>query len=191
MSDVPPGQPQQPVPQQPVPQQPVPPQPVPPQPMHVPPSGASGPRAGFWRRFGAAIIDGILLGIVTSIIGAIFGDTAFKFEDGTLSFGASGIAALLDLAVGIAYAVYLEGSPSGQTVGKKVLGIRVVDAQTGQQIGYGRAFLRYIGKIVSAIPCALGYLWMLWDKEKQTWHDKIATTLVVPTDAYPVDKWPG
>jgi uncharacterized RDD family membrane protein YckC len=44
---------------------------------------------------------------------------------------------------------------------------------------------------LSGIVCLLGYLWMLWDKEKQTWHDKLATTVVVPTSAYPVESWPG
>ena len=45
--------------------------------------------------------------------------------------------------------------------------------------------MRYFGRWVSAIPCLLGYFWMLWDKEKQTWHDKFATDVVVPVDAYP------
>jgi uncharacterized RDD family membrane protein YckC len=37
----------------------------------------------------------------------------------------------------------------------------------------------------------IGYLWMLRDEERQTWHDKVASSIVVPTDAFPVDKWPG
>ncbi len=55
----------------------------------------------------------------------------------------------------------------------------------------GRAGLRYVGRIASTIPCLLGYFWMLWDSEKQTWHDKIATTVVVATSAYPVAARPG
>ena len=43
----------------------------------------------------------------------------------------------------------------------------------------------------SGIPCFLGYFWMLWDSEKQTWHDKMAITVVVPTSDYPVAAWPG
>ncbi len=39
---------------------------------------------------------------------------------------------------------------------------------------------------MSAIVLLLGYLWMLWDKENQTWHDKMATSVVVPVSAYPV-----
>ena len=88
-------------------------------------------------------------------------------------------ASFLNLLAGIAYYTYLEGT-SGQTLGKKALGIRVVDLGGGGSIGFGRAFLRYIGRIVSAIPLFLGYFWMLWDKEKQTWHDKFANSVVVP-----------
>jgi uncharacterized RDD family membrane protein YckC len=62
----------------------------------------------------------------------------------------------------------------------------VVDYRTGGPIGVGRGAIRYIGKILSSIPIGLGFFWMIWDREKQTWHDKIATTVVVPTSAYPV-----
>jgi uncharacterized RDD family membrane protein YckC len=98
---------------------------------------------------------------------------------------------VLALALVIAYFVYFEGGPTGQTLGKRALNIRVIDFQTGGPIGYARAFVRFIGRIVSTFPFIipfvyLGYLWMLWDREKQTWHDKMATAVVVPVSAYPV-----
>ena len=140
-------------------------------------SGPSGPRAGFWRRFGAAFIDGLVgYGVPYLVLFLLFNETA-----------ASGLAFLGS----IVYITYFEGSPSGQGVGKKLLGIRVIDFTTGGSIGYGRALLRWVGRILSSLPLYLGYLWMLWDKEKQTWHDKIANCVVVPTDAYPVTSWPG
>ena len=70
---------------------------------------------------------------------------------------------------------------TGQTVGKRALGVRVLDARTGTPIGVGRAIGRHFGKIISAIPCGLGYLWMLWDPNKQTWHDKMVGSYVVTT----------
>lgn len=147
------------------------------QPAYQPPAGdgPSGPRASFGRRLVAAIIDGILLGIVGLIFYAI---------SRTLGY-------VVQLLLTVAYLTYLEGSPSGQTVGKKAMGIRVIDFRTGGSIGYGRAFIRWIGRYVSAIACLLGYFWMLWDKEKQTWHDKFANDVVVPESAYPVQSWPG
>jgi uncharacterized RDD family membrane protein YckC len=133
--------------------------------------GPSGPRASFGRRLVALIVDGIVIGVVEGIALAIFGTGA--------GYGISTLFGLL-------YVALLEGGPRGQTLGKMALGIRVIDFNTGGPIGYARGFLRYIGKLISAIACFLGYLWMLWDKEKQTWHDKIATTVVVPVQYYPV-----
>ena len=54
-------------------------------------------------------------------------------------------------------------------------------------IGYGRAFIRWLVSIISALILLLGYLWMLWDKEKQCWHDKAANDVVVPVQYYPVN----
>ena len=136
---------------------------------------AVGPRANFGQRFGAYLIDAILLAIVNVILMQILG----------------GAGQALSILIGLGYFAYFEGSPSGQTVGKKALNIRVIDFDTGGPIGIGRALLRYLARILSAIPLLLGYFWMLWDGQKQTWHDKLATTVVVPTSAYPVEKWPG
>jgi uncharacterized RDD family membrane protein YckC len=138
---------------------------------YAPPvGGPSGPRASFWQRFGAVIIDGILLDIVNFAL--------------TAALKGAGYA--LGLLLAIAYFVYFEGGPTGQTIGKRALGIRVISFDTGGPIGYGRAFVRYVGRIVSFVVLLLGYLWMLWDPEKQCWHDKMASDVVVPVSAYPV-----
>lgn len=103
-----------------------------------------------------------------------------------LLVAAKGVGYALGLLISVGYFVYFEGGPTGQTLGKRALGIRVVDFDTGGQIGYGRAFIRWIGRIVSGIVIYIGYLWMLWDREKQTWHDKFAGDVVVPVSSYPV-----
>ena len=72
----------------------------------------------------------------------------------------------------------MEGT-TGQTLGKRALSVRVVDAHTGAPSGVGRAIGRYFARIISAIPCFLGFLWMLWDPNKQTWHDKMVGSFVV------------
>jgi uncharacterized RDD family membrane protein YckC len=134
-------------------------------------TGASGPRAGFWRRFGGALIDGILVGIVVAILDAVLNRK---------------IGSLIGIAIGLAYYTYFEGGPSGQTIGKRAVGIRVYDFTQGGPIGYPRAIGRYFARWLSAIPCLLGYFWMLWDKENQCWHDKLVSDVVVPVSAYPV-----
>ncbi len=123
----------------------------------------SGEAAGFWRRFGGAVIDGVLLGIVNAILRLILG-----VGPGT------GLGAL----VSFAYFTYFHGR-TGQTPGNAALGIRVVDIETGEVIGYGRAFGRALVAIVSALVVLIGYLWMLWDPRKQTWHDKAVGSIPV------------
>jgi uncharacterized RDD family membrane protein YckC len=135
-------------------------------------SGPSGPRAGFWQRVGATLVDFLVLAVPTVLLFIVL-DTA--------------VAQILSILIGLAYFVYFEGGPTGQTLGKRALGIRVIDIKNGGPIGYGRAVLRYLVEaILSGNILLLGYLWMLWDREKQTWHDKVASSVVVPVDAYPV-----
>lgn len=133
-------------------------------------------RVSFGQRLGAYLIDIIILFVVSGIVTAILPGAA---------------AQLLSFLIGLGYFVYLEGSPSGQTVGKRALSIRVLDSRTGGSLDYGKAAIRYVGRIVSGLPIFLGYFWMLWDPQKETWHDKIATTTVVSTTDFPVDRWPG
>ena len=133
--------------------------------------GPSGPRSSFGRRVVAYIIDVVLVAIVAAIATAL-----------TSRAVGYGVEALIS----VAYFAYLDGGPRGQTLGKMALGIRVIDFNTGGSIGYGRGVVRWIGLIISAIPCGLGFLWMLWDKEKQGWQDKLASSVVVPVEFYPV-----
>jgi uncharacterized RDD family membrane protein YckC len=131
---------------------------------------ASGPRAGFWRRFGALIIDAIVLGVVEVV----------------LRIALNGAGQALSLVATIAYFTLFVGAARGQTPGMSALGIRVISFDGSGSIGYGRAFIRWIGGYVSAVVILLGFFWMLWDKEKQCWHDKFASDVVVPVSAYPI-----
>jgi uncharacterized RDD family membrane protein YckC len=134
--------------------------------------GPRGPRAGFWRRFAASFLDGMLLGVIYVPLAVI---------------ASRGAGWMVYLLISGTYFTLLEGGPRGQTLGKMALGIRVIDFPRDGPIGYERALIRYLGRIVSLIPLYLGYLWMLWDTEKQTWHDKMAGAVVVPTSSYPID----
>jgi uncharacterized RDD family membrane protein YckC len=91
------------------------------------------------------------------------------------------ISVLLGIAGGVASIAYFSimDGKKGATLGKQAMGIRVVDANSGQVIGTGRGVGRYFARILSALPCYLGYLWPLWDDQKQTFHDKIVNTVVV------------
>ena len=71
------------------------------------------------------------------------------------------------------------------TIGNKILGIRVLDGHSGRSLPYARAFARALMSNLSALPCFLGFFWMLWEPRKRTWHDMVATSLVVRTTFYP------
>jgi uncharacterized RDD family membrane protein YckC len=91
--------------------------------------------------------------------------------------GATGIIQLIAFLITVGYFVYFWGK--GQTIGMRVFHLRVADAVTGQPIGYGRAALRYLGYVISAIVCYIGLIWAAFDGRKQGWHDKIANTVVL------------
>ena len=122
-----------------------------------------GERAGFWRRFAAALIDGLVLSVVTVIIRLVAG-----YAVGTA----------IGLVIAAGYFGYFHGG-TGQTPGDAALSIRVVDVGGAASIGLGRAVWRWVVSYVSGIALFIGYLWMIWDAEKQTWHDKAARTYVV------------
>lgn len=134
------------------------------------------PRAGFGIRFLAALIDGLLLGIVNGLVG--------RSVSGASSY-------IIGLAISLGYFTYFEGSGSGQTIGKRAASIRVVDIDGGGPIGHNRAIVRWLGRFLSTAVLLLGYLWMLWDPERQTWHDKFANSVVVHNADYPAEHWPG
>lgn len=135
--------------------------------MAMPGQGAVMAYAGVGSRFVAVLIDVILIGVVSSIIGAIFGSSP----------GEAGAGNLIQLILSAAYFIYFIGS-SGLTLGGRLLGCKVVDAN-GQVPSYGTAAIRWAMSIVSGAVILIGYLWAFWDKNKQTWHDKVASTYVV------------
>ena len=72
----------------------------------------------------------------------------------------------------------------GKTPGKAIMGIRVTDKRNGSLPGIGRMLLREtLGKIVSGFLFGLGYLWAIFDRDAQAWHDKIAGTVVLKAAA--------
>ena len=134
--------------------------------------------AGWWSRVGAYLLDALVLVgpllIVVFLALAVAGDD----EGGVWAF--VGFMYLATLALPFVYFSLMHGS-SGQTLGKRALGIRVVD-EDGGAIGYGRAFGRYAITFlfgIFALPVLLDYLWPLWDGKNQALHDKVVGSVVV------------
>jgi uncharacterized RDD family membrane protein YckC len=156
--------------------------------------------ATFGARLGAYLIDGLVMFLIglPFDIGSWFGvRKAFEncysiknVDTGNTSIHCPGDALNTGwLAIAIALAVvgalvaiffYCKKVAQGQSWGHKALGIRIVDINTNQSISAGKAFGRLICRnFISGVLCGLGFLWMLWDPKKQTWHDKIVSTIVI------------
>jgi len=90
--------------------------------------------------------------------------------------------AFLIYNVPTAFLVILFWMSYGATPGKLLLDCEIVDAQTGEPITLKQALLRYVGYYLSALFMFSGFLWIIWDKRKQGWHDKIAGTVVIMHD---------
>ena len=126
--------------------------------------------AGFGIRFVAYLVDVIILMVIVFVIGFVFA---------LAGMGNSPILTALMYLLGFGYLIYFTGS-TGQTLGKKALGIKVVKVGTNKNPDYVGAFLReVVGKFISGLILFLGYFWVIWDDKKQGWHDKIAGTVVI------------
>ena len=125
-------------------------------------------KIGFGPRLIAALIDGVIVFVVNAIIGFVFG-----------MLGDSGVmlGSVVGFAFGLGYYIYFWSS-TGQTPGKKVMGIKIVPVDGGSMT-VGKAVMRYVGYLVSSFVLLLGFIWILFDTNKQGWHDKIAGTYVV------------
>lgn len=137
--------------------------------------------APVWRRFLARAIDVVaalvayysLCFVLGAVWGAMVGEATSNQIDALVG------AALLLVLVG--YLVYSwVGTTRGSTLSQQLMGLRVVDKDTLKPPSAGRALVRVLMSVfVSTILYCLGYLWAIWDKEKQTWHDKAANTIVM------------
>ena len=116
------------------------------------------PRAGFWIRMGALLIDAILVGVLVNLLEP------------------SGNFWLLVLAGYGALMWKLKGT----TIGGIICNLRVVRTD-GRDIEWETAIVRALSCFLSIIPVGLGFVWMVFDNNRQTWHDKIAGTVVVRT----------
>jgi len=134
------------------------------------PAAGAGQIASMGSRFGAFLLDIIILIVINVIVSLIFGH-------GT---GGRAFADLVNLVIAFGYFGYLIGVRQ-QTVGMRALNIKVVDANTGGAIGVGRGLLRYLVQGLTGLLCLVGYFSPFFDgtKRNQGWHDKAANDFVV------------
>lgn len=133
------------------------------------PEPRRGKKANLFRRFMALLIDPLIAVVLYVAAVGIFGGLS---EDLGIF-----IAILFPAGYVVWFMLLLR---KGLTPGKKLLGLQVVNHQTGRLPGYGKMFLREIvGRFLSGLVFGLGYLWALFDKNAQAWHDRLAGTVVL------------
>ncbi|MFJ1749324.1 RDD family protein [Streptomyces sp. NPDC088116] len=153
------------------PQQPQPYSPYPPPGM---PGGGLPPLAHWGQRVGASLLDALIIAGPMYAVG--FVDLATSSDPSTP--GVLGVVGMLyAFGMGI-FQLYKEGS-TGQTIGKKVVGISLHRESDGRTLGFGMAFVRKLAHMLDSFACYLGWLWPLWDDKNQTFADKVCSTVVV------------
>ncbi len=129
------------------------------------------PVASNSKRVGAFLLDGVI-GIPISLV--IYKLLAMTGLTDQLTLGILGNVLISVLYYFIPTAIW------GQTIGKFLLGIKVISTKNEKSPGFGKAFMReLLGKTVSGIVLMIGFIWGLFEKERRTWHDFIGGTRVV------------
>ena len=167
------------------------PAPMPPAPMPAAPPPAyigdeapiEGEPAGFWIRFAAYLIDSIIISVM---MGIIWVPTTFLTMRSAMSESGPGplaailpfLAFLLTMAASLGYVLWFWAT-KGATPGKKMLGLRIVRDDGEEPLGWGTAFMRLIGYMVSGFILYIGFLMIAFNPDKMGLHDKIAKTRVL------------
>jgi len=140
-------------------------------------------KAGFWLRSVAFLVDAGLVALLATG-GAMLVDLAVQTGGMISSAPEAGLewldttaTSLLVVLIALCYFTLFVGS-RGQTPGKMLLGLKIVRT-TGEEVGYGRALVRWIGQCLGLLPLGLGFLMVVFSRRKQALHDKMAGTYVV------------
>jgi uncharacterized RDD family membrane protein YckC len=144
---------------------------------------AAGKLASWGRRLAALMIDSVVLATIVTVTVLAAGVPLDEMND-RIRNGESLLILLLVVVPEAIYTTALIGSLN-QTFGKMAVGIKVVDVDNRSPIGYRRAFTRWLATAflwaMFWIPGIVDHLWPLRDDRNQTFHDKLARSLVVRT----------
>ena len=136
---------------------------------------------GFWRRFAAVIIDFFAMLIPLLLVSTLLRASIFFVTDidlNVLNF----IESVVTMCVWWLYYSLFDSSSWQATLGKRALRLKVVDLD-GNRISFARASGRFFAKYLSALTFCIGYMMAGWTKRKRSFHDMIAKTYVIKTEA--------
>ena len=130
---------------------------------------------GFWNRFVAFFIDGIITSMAAGYLGFVL--EGFYRAAGGTSEGAGDLGSFLGLILGWLYYAIMESSAKQATLGKIAIGLVVTDKR-GNRLTFGRATARYFARWLSGIILMIGYIIAAFTEKKEALHDMIAGTIV-------------
>jgi uncharacterized RDD family membrane protein YckC len=133
--------------------------------------------AGFGVRFCAEIIDYVILGAFQAALLTAFTMNTSSGKDMMGNLFVSAIAGIIGFALQVAYQTWFVGRFAA-TPGKMAFGLKVIRAD-GTRVGYGLAFGRWLGKLVSGMILYIGYFMILFDDERRGLHDRLCGTRVI------------
>ena len=138
------------------------------------------PYADWIKRVGAYLVDmaTVLPAYLVVVIGAAVAGSGDPGETNAIGMLLLVVGYVAVFAIVIWNLIFRQGK-TGWSIGKQVIGIRLIGEKTGQPIGPGLTFVRMLCHILDSLPCYLGYLWPLWDAKRQTFADKIMGTVVI------------
>jgi uncharacterized RDD family membrane protein YckC len=149
--------------------------------LQAPALAGTAPRyAGFWRRFAAAFVDGLILffpNAILRVLAGLPGPLSLHPLD-EAQFGRSLAMTATMTLVYWWYCARLESSHWQGTLGQQLLGLRITDLHGGR-ISFARATGRYFAQWLSMLLCGLGYFFNLWTSRRQTLHDLVAGCVFV------------
>jgi uncharacterized RDD family membrane protein YckC len=142
-----------------------------------PPGYYMGHQLANWlQRVGAYLIDFAAYFILIVIAGAL------NANAGSNGSGVVTLISWLLYLAGIGVWIYnrcILAGRTGQSWGKQALGLKLLRMDNGQPVGGGMAFVRELAHILDSLPCYIGFLWPLWDNRRQTFADKVTSTVVI------------
>ena len=137
---------------------------------------------GFGRRLLATLYDGFLLAFFTFVLAFVIGFIGLFFEmfNPNEPLPLDRFIVLSGIVLSFFYYTGMWAS-SGQTFGKSLAGIKVI-GKKGARLSWGRAVLRFVGYLISSLLLSLGFLWIVFDPQRQGLHDKLAGSYVIHVD---------
>jgi len=152
--------------------------------------GPSNLKLASWgARVGATLIDTLIMSplfiigyvvLFNSVTSATYDNQGNLLTSGGPTGTGIGVMLLCDLGA-FAFSLwqlYRQGT-TGQTIGKKTVGIRILKQSTMQPTGFGMAFVRNLAHVIDSLPCGMGFLAPLWDSNNRTFADQICGTLAI------------